>query len=174
MSRASTWANADGLSVGFGAHDSSNENAATIRTEGNVELWQFPINYDNLATIGTAPSSKSIPIPANATILRGNLHVTEAFLGGTNIDFGLMNSAGTAIDDDGLDVAVLTAALTLNAVIDFDGALIGANVGTADAYFGTVVTGTYTAGKGIVTVEYVRPMPDSDALDPITTIVGSL
>jgi len=174
MSRASTWTNNDGLVVGFGARDSKNENAATVRTQGNVEVLQFPIDYDTLATIGTAPSSKSIPIPAGSTILRGNLSVTEAFVGGTNIDFGLMNSAGTAIDDDGLDVAVLTAALTLNAVIAFDGALIGADVGTADAYFGTVVTGTYTAGKGIVMVEYVKPMPDSSATDPISGIVGTL
>lgn len=175
MSRASTWLNADGLRQGYGARDSKNENAATVRTQGNIEVWQFPIDYDTLATIGTAPVSKSIPIPANSTILRGQLQVTTAFAGGTNIDFGLMNSAGTAIDDDGLDSAVLTSAMTpANTIVTFDGALIGANVGTADAYFGTVVTGTYTAGAGIVTVEYVRPMPDSTPTDPISGIVGTL
>tara|TARA_Y100000114_G_scaffold43216_1_gene38652 strand:- start:3682 stop:4206 length:525 start_codon:yes stop_codon:yes gene_type:complete len=174
MSRASTWTNNDGLSVGFGARDSKNENAATVRTQGNIETLQFPFDYSQLSEIGTAPSSKSIAIPADSVILRGNFRVTEAFAGGTNYDFGLMNSAGTAIDDDGLDVAVATASLTLDAVIDFDGALIGDNVGNADAYFGVVETGTFTAGKGIVTIEYVKPMPDSDALDPITTIQGTL
>jgi hypothetical protein len=163
MSRASTWTNSDGLVVGFGARDSKNPNAATVRTEGNIEVLQFALNYDDMPAIGTAPSSKSIPIPANSSILRGNFRVTTAWTGGTNIDFGTMNSAGTAIDDDGFDVAVLTAALTLNAVIDFDGALMtgDASVGTADAYFGTVVTGTYTAGAGVVTIEYLRPMPDA-------------
>lgn len=176
MARENTWTNNDGLDVGFGTRDSSNENAATVRTEGNIEVLQFPLNYDNMPASGTAPSSKSIPVPANASILRGNFRVTEAWVGGTNIDFGTMTSAGVAIDDDGYDAAVATAALTLNAVIDFDGALMtgDASVGTADAYFGTVVTGTYTAGKGVVTIEYLKPMPDSDATDPITTIVGTL
>ena len=176
MARGNVWTNSDGLDVGFGIRDSKNPNAATVRTEGNVEVLQFALSYDQMPASGTAPSSKSIPIPANSSILRGNFRVTEAWVGGTNIDFGTMNSAGTAIDDDGFDVAVLTAALTLNAVIDFDGALMtgDASVGTADAYFATVVTGTYTAGQGVVTIEYLRPMPDADALDPITTIVGSL
>lgn len=177
MSRESTWTNNDGLVVGFGTRDSSNENSATVRTQGNVNIWQFPLNYDNLPTIGTAPSSKAIPIPAAAVIQRATFTVTEAFAGGTNIDFGLMDAAGTAIDDDGLDVAVLTAAIdAVGEVVQMDGALVGSalDVGTVDAYFGTVVTGTYTAGKGILLVEYVLPMPDSDATDPITTIVGSL
>lgn len=177
MSRNATWTNDDGLVVGFGARDSINPNAATVRTEGNVCIMQFPLHYEDTLEIGTdvpGASGKNIPVPANSVIKRGQFQVTEAYVGGTNIDFGFMNAAGTAIDDDGLDVAVLTAALTLDAVIDFDGALIGASVGSADAYFGVVTTGTYTAGSGIVTIEYILPMPDADATDPITSIVGSL
>lgn len=175
MSRNSEWTNADGLVVGFGARDSKNPNAATVRTQGNVCIMQFPFDYDTTLEIGTdVPSSKSIPVPAGSTIKRAQLAVDTAFVGGTNIDFGFMNAAGTAIDDDGLDAAVATAALTAGAVITMDGALIGASVGAADAYFGVVTTGTYTAGDGVITIEYILPMPDSTPTDPISGIVGSL
>lgn len=161
MARGNTWINSDGLEVGFGVRDSKNENAATIQTTGNIVLWQFPLDYDQVDIIGTdVPSSKSVPIPANATILRGNLRVTTAFAGGTNVNLGLMNSAGTAIDADGLDAAVATAALTAGAVVTFDGALIGTRI-AADGYFGVTYSGTYTAGAGIVTVEFELPMPAS-------------
>ncbi len=173
MARANSWTNSDGLFVGFGTRDSSNQNAATVRTMGNVEIMQFPLNFDNMPASGTAPSSKSILIPRHSTMTAGNFRVSEAWAGGTNIDFGTMDSAGVAIDDDGFDVAVLTAALTLDAVIDFNGALmndIDTSIGVVDTYFATLVTGTFTAGKGIVTLEYIRPMPDSDARDPLGAI----
>ncbi len=178
MSRGGQWGtttglNEDGLFVGYGTRTSDNENAATVRTMGNVEILQFPLNWDSLPASGTAPSVKSVSIPRHSTMVAGNFRVSEAFLSGTNIDFGTMNSAGTAIDDDGFDGAVTAAAMALNAVIDFNGALmndIDVSIGTVDAFFATVVTGTFTAGKGIVTLEYIRPMPDSDARDPLGAI----
>lgn len=172
--RANTWTNADGLSVGFGPLDSKNPNAGPVQTEGNIEVLQFPFDYDALNLAGTAPSTKTVPIPANSTILRGNIRVTTAFAGGTNVNFGFINAAGTAIDIDGLDAAVATAALDAGLVVTFDGALIGKSVGAADAYFGGSYSGTYTAGKGIITIEYVRPMPDSTSPSPVDGIVGSL
>ena len=177
MARGATWTNFDGLSVGFGTLDSKNPNGAMVRTQGNVNIMQFPFSYDaSNYEIGTdTPSTKSVPIPANSTILRGQLQVTTAFAGGTNYDFGLMEADGTEIDDDGLDAAVALADIdAVNDIITFDGGLIGANVGTADAYFGVVTTGTFTAGEGIVTVEYVLEMADSLPTDPIYTAQGSI
>ena len=177
MSRASTWTNNDGLVVGFGARDSKNPNAATVRTQGNINVMQFPFDYDEVLVIGTdvpGTSGKSIPVPANAVVLRGNIRVTTAFAGGTDVDFGFMNAAGTAIDADGLDASIATAALDAGDVVEFDGALIGDSVGSADAYFGVVYNGSYTAGQGVITIEYELPMPDSTPTDPIDGIVGSL
>lgn len=174
MARANTWTNADGLAVGFGVRDSKNDNAGQVQTEGNVEILSFPIDYDVYDVIGTAPSSKSIPIPAGATILRGNVRATTAWVGGTSINFGTMLSTGVAIDADGLDAAVAIASLNaINKVVLFDGAQIGTAVST-DAYFGMEFTGTFTAGAAIVTVEYIRAMPGSASPAPITGIVGTL
>jgi hypothetical protein len=174
MARANTWTNADGLSVGFGIRDSKNDNAGQVQTEGNVEILQFPIDYDVYDVIGTAPQSKSIPIPAGATILRGNVRATTIWAGGTSINFGTMLASGTAIQAAGLASAVAIASLdTVNKVVLFTGAQIGTAVST-DAYFGMAFTGTFTAGAGIVTIEYIRPMPGSASPAPITGIVGTL
>ncbi len=179
MARQESWTNSDGLFVGFGPRDSSNENAATVRTMGNVEIQQFALDFDNMPAYGTAPNlqGKTIPIPRFSQIIRADFRVVDAWIGGTNIDFGSQDSTGAAGDDDGFDVAVLTAALVANAVIIFDGAYLttaGVIISTvADQFFSTVVTGTYTAGSGIVTVEYLRPMPDASASDPITTELTS-
>lgn len=181
MSRANVWTNPDGLDVGFGTRDSKNKNAATVRTQGNVEILSMILDWDYLPdAAGTAPSSKSIPLPANSLIHRATLRVTEAFTSGgaTTLDIGLVNAAGTAIDQDGIDAAIAKTAIdAVGDVIQCDGALVGgaATVGTAPAYIScNVGTGPYTAGQAELTIEYSKPLPSTDPVDPIGGIVGSL
>ena len=181
MTRSATWTNNDGLVVGFGTRDSKNNNGATVRTEGNVEIFSMELDWNTLpAAAGTAPSSKSIPIPANSLIHRATLRVTEAFVSGgaTTLDIGFVNAAGTVIDQDGVDAAIAKTAIdAVGEVVQCDGVLVGgvATVGTADAYIScSVGTGPYTAGMAELTIEYSKPLPDTDPLEPITTIVGSL
>ncbi len=174
MSREATWTNSDGLSVGFGPLDSVNQNSATVRTQGNIEVQQYVVEFDNLPTDAvSAVSSKAVAIPARSVIQRATLTVTEAWVGGTNIDFGLMDVDGTDIDDDGLDVAVLVSVMNvIGDVVQMNGALVGGilDIGSADGYLVTVTTGTYTAGKAILMIEYVRPMPDSDGRAVLTGV----
>ena len=73
MSRTNSWTNDDGLFVGFGARDSFNENGATVRTEGNVEIFSMILDFAQVpdvlpAAAPTAPSTKSIPIPAGSLV----------------------------------------------------------------------------------------------------------
>lgn len=178
MARASTWTNADGLVVGFGARDSKNDAGATVRTQGNVEIFQMVLDYDNLpAAAGTAPSSKSIPIPAGSVIKSAHLQATAdwATADSATLDIGFVNAAGTEIDQDGIDAAIADTALDTGDTVVCDGALIGNDVGSADAYISCEVdTGTFTSGSAVLTIEYIKPMPDTDPTDPITSIVGSL
>ena len=181
MARNETWNNADGLAVGFGARDSKNDNGASVRTEGNVEIFSMDLDWEYLpAAAGTAPSSKSIPIPANSVIHRATLRVSEAFTsaGATTLSIGLINSAGTAIDQDGIDATIAKTVIdAVGDVVQCDGALVGgtATIGTADGYIScSVGTGPYTAGMAELTIEYSKPLPDSDPTDPIDGIVGSL
>lgn len=173
MSRQNTWTNDDGLVVGYGPRTSSNENAGQVaHLGGNREVLHVNLDYDNLpAAPSTAPSMKSVPIPAGAVIVRADLNVETAFTSGgaTTLTIGLVNSAGTAIDADGIDATIAKAALTANTNIVCDGALIGANIGTADGYISTTTaSGPWTAGDAVLTIEYIRKSPDSTPTDPIS------
>lgn len=98
-------------------------------------------------------------IVSGARIKSATLKVTEAAAGGTSINIGTYKRAdGTALDADGIDAAILTAALTAGAFIDCDGAQVGAGTGlTEDAFVNVVATGTYTAGKFTLVVHYEKP-----------------
>lgn len=177
MARNATWTNNDGLVVGFGQRDSLNDNGATVRTQGNVEVLSMVFDLVNSlpAAAGTAPSSKSIPIPANSFIHSATLRVITAATsaGATTLSLGLKNSAGTVIDADGIDATIAKTAIdAIGDTVQCDGALVNGlvTVGTADAYISSVVaTGPYTAGEVELTIEYSKPLPDVTPTDPITT-----
>lgn len=178
MARANTWTNSDGLVVGFGTRDSKNDAGATVATKGNVEIFQMVLDYDNLpSNVGTAPSSKSIPLPANATIVSAYLQTLSdwATADAATLDLGLKQADGTAIDEDGIDAAIAAAALDTGDTVTCDGALVGEDVGTADAYISADVnTGSFTSGQSVLTIEYIRQADSTDPSDPITTVQGSL
>jgi len=180
MARNATWTNDDGLVVGFGTRDSKNDAGATVEVESNVGLFQMILDYDNLPPAsGTAPSTKSVPVPANSVITNVELQVlTPASGSGTStIDIGFIDSTGAEIDVNGL-YAALTASGDLNttgAVVHGSGALVDASVGSSDAYISVRGdTADLTAGQLRLTMQYYLPMPDTDPTDPISGIVGSL
>jgi hypothetical protein len=179
MARNATWTNSDGLVVGFGTRDSKNDSGSTVETKGNVEIFQMVLDFDNLPTaVGTAPNTKSIPIPAGAVINDAVLQVLTAFdaAGSATLTIGLKELDGTAIDADGIDAAIALTAIDADGdTIQCDGALVGTDIGTADGYIAVAVgTGPYTAGQAVLTIEYTRQLDSSTAADPITTIQGSL
>ncbi len=181
MSRSATWTNNDGLVVGFGAHTSQNINMGSIRTQGNVEIVSAMLSWDDLPTAAaTAATSKDQFIPAGSSIIRATLTVLEAFTSGgaTTLSLGLKEKDGTDIDADGIDATIAKTVIdAIGDVVQCDGALVAGLLisDTADAYISSVVaTGPYTAGMAELNIEYIRPLPTSDATDPITTIVGSL
>lgn len=123
---------------------------AGMGTEKQIE-WKF--SYDDLPADDDGNDMLAY-IPANSFIEAAYLKVDTAWAGGTSIDVGLAQKDGTVIDADGIDAAVATASLTADAVIDCDGALVGASVGTADAVLEVTATGTYTAGEATLVVRY--------------------
>ena len=181
MARSASWTNPDGLFVGFGARDSKNDNGATVRTEGNVEIFSMILDFDTLpAAAGTAPLSKSIPIPANSFIHSASLRVILAFTaaGAATLDIGFKETDGTDIDLDAIDsVIAITVIDAIGDVVQCNGAFVNGLVttGLLDSYISTVVsTGPFTAGQAELTIEYSRPLPDTDPTDPISGIVGAL
>lgn len=153
--RSNTWTNADGLVVGFGTRDTVNVEAGTVQTKGRVREVEMEVYYDEDQS-GT--SVKQVQIPAGALIRRAVLTVDTAFAGGTSLQVGIIRPDGTTADTDALITAAqgATANLTANAAITGEGSSVDQVL--RDPQTLTVTrTGTFTAGKGTVLVEYVQP-----------------
>jgi hypothetical protein len=186
MANAGTWVNADGLVVKFADYHKNSENFINIprgvRTSGAIkEVW---LDYD-LSKLASGDVSYTTDLtnngvkdgfntgdcylPANASVLRATLIVTEAAAGGTSIKLGTFGLTGSAIDDD----FIITATEGVKANIDTVGARVYGNgagvattaetagVGTADAYLAMTIAGTFTAGKGRIVIEYMDPLVDA-------------
>jgi hypothetical protein len=185
----STWQNPDGVSVRFGQYHSDPRNDGTNRARGlnsfgaikqieiDYDLTQvpaggtfFPADLNNDGTFDGFTEHDAV-IPARAAVLRAYLVASETAAGGTNVNVGVFEKDGTAIDADGLFAAVVTADLAVGEVTAGNGALVlhsqtlGANrtgavsVGADDAYVSLGATGTFTAGKGRIVIEYIDPLP---------------
>jgi hypothetical protein len=181
---AKAWTNPDGLQVKFANYwnDKTNFVNRPRATSMRGMVKQLVIDYDlvvpagvqytaDLNNDGTADGFDLMDtyLPAYASVLRTVLYVTEAAAGGTSISLGTFQKAGTAISATSLITATEGAianldtlgartigAGTLNAVAN-ETASVGAN----DAYVGLTVTGTFTAGKGKIIIEYIDPLGDA-------------
>lgn len=165
------WQNADGLTVRFGQDQARETKSLMAKTwsVGPKNYMVVDINYDDLPTFTTdldnsgtneAFSDQDAYIPAGSYITEASLIVETAFAGGTSYNIGLYNQAGAAIDADGIDAAVATAALAANLAVACDGALVGGTaLVTADAYLVVAATGTFTAGKAKLVIEYIQVAP---------------
>ena len=135
----------------FGGHANTDNNVKTA-------VWQF--TYDNLPD--AAAHNLGLSIPAGSTIVSAKLLVVTAFAGGTSYTVGLEDSAGAAIDADGLLTAaqLATASLTpAGKLITGTGALVGTTIGASAGELAVVATGTFTAAEAQVIVEYITPAP---------------
>lgn len=179
-----SWVNADGVLVGsgglFGDQDRSYNRARGLNVMGarkqlemDVDLslvadaaTGYPVDLDNDGT-NDGFGDNDAYIPANSAIVSAIFVSGEAAAGGTSVNIGLYQKDGTAIDADGLFAALLTAEMGLGEVSHGDGALVqesgigAAGVGANDAYIAIANTGTFTAGKGRLIIEYIDPVADS-------------
>ena len=149
--------NADGLRI-LTDNDQGAVNNKGISSD--VDIKTLVVDVDLTADI--APVANDPFIPAGSYIKSATAVVTQAASGGTSVNIGLSSLAsdGTAsvIDADGIDSGVLTAALAANLAVVCNGALVGgtAGVGAANAYVTTAATGTFTAGKFKLVIEYIE------------------
>jgi hypothetical protein len=183
---AKAWQNADGLQVPFGNYwsDPTNfVNKAKKVSEGAAVVKQLIVDVDftriptgtvsysaDLNNDGTADGfhDGDTRLPANASVLRAVFVASEAAVGGTSFTIGTYNKAGTAIAATGLFTATEGVIANINAIGKRTygaGALVStavgtAGVGTANAYVGVSTTGTFTAGKGRLVIDYIDPTPE--------------
>lgn len=161
MARNAIWSNSDGLAVGFGTHDVVTSGSYAIQDDGATQKLYMKFRGEDLADAVSATGDQIIQapsIPNGATILSATLKVTEAFTsaGSAVLDIGLYNSAGTAVDDDGIDAAYAVASLTLGAEVACDGADINTVVATTGGVKvgASYDTAAFTAGEAILEVEF--------------------
>lgn len=124
------------------------------------QVYEYTFSYDDLPTNGE--DEAILRIPANARIKEATFTVITAFAGGTSYNFGLNQPDGTVIDADGIDAAVLLAAIdAVGETVACDGALVAntAGIGTAEGQLVVAATGSFTAGKGRLRVVF-EPLYD--------------
>jgi len=149
--------NADGLYVlTNGDQGAVNDKGANVYSVIKTLVVDVDLETD------ISPKANDPFIPAGSYIKSATAVVTEAAAGGTSVNIGLSslasNGTATPIDADGIDAGVLTAALAANLAVVCNGALVGgtAGVGSANAYVTTTATGTFTAGKFKLVIEYIE------------------
>ena len=165
------WQNDDGLTVRFG-QDQARETKSLMAKTSNAGPYGYmivDINYDDLPTFTTdlnndgtnnGFSDQDAYIPTGSIITKATFIVETAFAGGTHYDVGLYDKAGSAIDLDGIEDDLLLAELAANEAHHANGALVGATVlVTSDAYLVVAATGTFTAGKAKLVIEYLQVAP---------------
>lgn len=149
--------NADGLRI-LTDNDQGAVNNKGISSD--VDIKTLVVDVDMTADI--SPVANDPFIPAGSYIKSATIVVTQAAASGTNIDIGLSSLASdgteSVIDANGIDAAVATADLAANKAVVCNGALVGgtATIGAANAYVTTGSTGTYTAGKFKLVIEYIE------------------
>lgn len=152
MTRQSTWANADGLIVGFGGNYPERNVAGVYETDGAIKEAVLQITFQSSGAV--------IAIPAGSAVIDVNLSVGTAWVGGTKVEIG------DASDADGWISATqgATANLTAGADIVAGGAYAvgdaATNRGLAKVYatatnLTATITGSFTAGTATVVVRYI-------------------
>ena len=152
MTRKSTWTNADGLVVGFGANIPERNVAGVYETDGAVKEAHLAITYESSGAV--------IDIPAGAVVLDVVMKVGTAWAGGTDVQFGDGTDPDGWISATQGAVANLTAGATIRAAGAYAIGDAATNRGLAKVYAAATnltatITGTFTAGTATVLVRYI-------------------
>jgi hypothetical protein len=157
------------LAVGFGPRESvfTGSYVQTHDAAGGKMKLYYRFRGEDLADAVSATSDAIVQapvIPNGSLILGATLEVVEAFAGSSAVlDIGVYDSAGTAVDDDGIDAAIAVTSIdALGDTIACDGADINTIVATSGGVkiAASYDTAAFTAGEALLTVEYV-PAPSS-------------
>lgn len=158
--------NADGLNQRYGTPRNTDALPGRQQSYNGMKTIEFDFTFDNYPVVqsdldgdGNADgfTGNDVYIPAGSFITAGYIMVEDGFAGGTSWNMGLREVDGTSIDVDGLDAAVAAADLSAGDAVVMDGALVGgtSTVGSDNAYVVFTPTGTFTAGKAKVVLQYL-------------------
>lgn len=158
MARKGSWANADGLIVGFGPN--TPEKSAQTTEDDVLGVKSAVIRFDYTQVNTAASGSINWTAPAGSNVVAVELVVDTAWVGGTTLEFG------DASDTDGFITTTqgATASLLAGAKIVGNGLYTkGATDVVAQEFkvyaSATVCSvlraGTFTAGSAILKISYI-------------------
>jgi hypothetical protein len=152
MTRASSWTNADGLVVGFGANIPERNVAGVYDTDGAVKEAHLAITYQS--------SGANVELPAGSVVLDVIMKVGTAWAGGTDVQVGDGTDPDGWISATQGAVANLTAGATVRAAGAYAIGDAATNKGLGKVYasadtLDVAFTGTFTAGTATIVVRYL-------------------
>jgi hypothetical protein len=166
----------DGLVVGYGTRKEQTNTLVKVSDNGVVTTAKMVIDWDGLEDTDSVTvasiSENSILIPRGSLIKEAIFQVHVAFVGASGtLDIGTYAVDATEDDADGIDVDIAETAIdAIGDIIRCNGALVGTTAGTSDSVVPVGATAdadcvivaayqttAFTAGRGILTVEYVVP-----------------
>lgn len=143
----------------YGVRITNLEYGAESPREALFHTAVWTMDYNNLPTPGL--SNLQQIIPAGSTIVRALLRVVTAFVGGTSYTIGLAQADGTPISATGLFTAAnlpLASLTPAGKLITGTGALVGTvSHATLNGDLVVAATGTFTAGRAEIIVDYMTP-----------------
>ena len=175
MSRAATWTNDDGLTVGFGTHTVDNDHAAVDAGRGRIKTMTLQLNGADITT--QTATDATIP-PQAAQIKRGSRILSATLTcitpwtstGTLNIGTWGRGTLGTpAVDDlDGIDATIDVDSVLAAAgdTVQCNGALVNGAVTVGETSNSDCViswgwaTSTMTDGEAELVIEYIEPVYD--------------
>lgn len=172
MSRQSSWTNPDGLVVGYGPHSSDNDVPAVTSNETAVKVMTVMITGKALEASASLTAASLHPnaavIKRGSIIQRAKFETVVPFAGASStLNIGTYKAGviGTVDVAAGIDATVAIAAMdAIGEIVVCDGTLVNGVIpcgATSDSDVEIVAgygTAPFTAGVGILTVEYIEPM----------------
>lgn len=147
--------------------DESKEFGGEKSLGGALKEMQVQFDYSTLLGAAAITGQMEKFIPAGCQVVDAWVRADTDFVGATTptMDIGLMQADTTAIDADGLFDGITPALKNAGAASSEDvgvnsGALIGVELGF-DAYpVVAIASGTYSAGVGVLTIQYLDTRND--------------
>lgn len=183
MARDNTWANSDGLNVGFGTHTRDYGYLVETGVKGNKHFGQMIISYlgmeDTDAITSANLAFRGVPLPRGSIIVDAVVQGVIAFDSAGDaftLDIGTYTAGTPTVDDaNGIDADIAQAALGVGTVVRCDGASVIHGDDTAPVAVGTVsddavyVVAGYeaaapTVGEAILYLEWITPGLGNDTL----------
>lgn len=151
-----SWQNPDGLYILYGTDQGVRGSRAGVTTGAGkhrelvleVDLTGaartiHTADLNNDGTLEGFADGRNTPIPTNAIIVKQTAVVVTPLAGGTNYAVGTYQGDGT-----------VDTAAGIRTTLGADGTQIGTQL-SAERYVSVVTTGTYTAGKIKIIIEYI-------------------